>query len=158
METHKVGMNEFNRDNPFMYLLYTSNEELVEKTEKTIKRMLLLYIAWFTQLLLSVIFWSIWKHNQIAIILIGIGLVAIPTYYSLKIIRENQTTKIDLMIYGNEFTYMNINNEEVLANTVILKKDIGKVEVLYESIFLYIIGFLIVDVIYLLGIVIFIFK
>ena len=158
METHKVGMNKFNRDNPFMYLLYTSNEELVEKTERTIKRMLLLYIAWFTQLLLSIIFWIVWKHNQIAIILIGIGLVAIPTYYALRIIRENQTSKIDLMIYGNEFTYMNINNEEVLANTVILKKDIGKVEVLYDSIFLYAIGFLITDMIYLLGIIIFIFK
>jgi len=141
-----------------MYLLYTSNEELVEKTERTIKRMLLLYIAWFTQLLLSIIFWIVWKHNQIAIILIGIGLVAIPTYYALRIIRENQTSKIDLMIYGNEFTYMNINNEEVLANTVILKKDIGKVEVLYDSIFLYAIGFLITDMIYLLGIIIFIFK
>lgn len=158
MNTHNVGMSDFNFSNPFMYLLYSTNEVLVNTTENTIKRLILLYVTGIGNILLSIIYWILWGDNQFLMILIDIWLLISPTIQIRSVVRSNQTVKINTMIYSGEFTYVNINNEEVMTYITALNVSVGKVQTLKEEILLLMIGNGLLFSIYLMGILTFIFK
>lgn len=153
-----VGMSQYNRENPFVYLIQSTNDKLVEESEKAIKNVMIMGILEFFVLVFSIITWILLKDPQLGIIILSIGLSIFAFLQIRQGIRATRTTDINLMIYGSEFTYKNVNNEELLSRINNINVNLGRILFAKESIYIFDLIFLSLILIYMVRIMIFIFS
>ena len=153
-----VGMSQYNRENPFVYLIQSTNDKLVEESEKAIKNVMIMGILEFFVLVFSIITWVLLKDPQLGIIILSIGLSIFAFLQIRQGIRATRTTDINLMIYGSEFTYKNVNNEELLSRINNINVNLGRILFAKEAIYIFDLIFLSLILIYMVRIMIFIFS
>lgn len=153
-----TGMSDYNRSNPFVHLIQTSNERLVMESEKAIKNAMIMGIFGFISLVFSIITWVVLKDPQLGMIAVIIGLFIFAFLQIRQGIRASRTTEINLMIYGDEFTYKNVNNEELLSKSIDININIGRILFANETIYIFDLIYLFLILAYMIRIMIYIFS
>ena len=152
------GMSDFNLENPFVYLNFSTNQKLVEEIDKLIKTWMIMALLEVIFFILSLITWIGLKASQVDII-IGTSVLFVFALFQLRgAIRSNRTNEITDMIVGDEFTYKNVNNEELMKKITFSNENFGKVKTIRECIYVYDIIYLCLIIIQILRILIFIFR
>ena len=152
-----IGMSNYNRENPFVYLIEFTNNRLVEESEKAIKNIIIMSLLEIILLIFSIIVWILFKKSQLEIIIVTIGLLIFAFLQIRQGIRATRTTDINLMIYGSEFTYKNVNNEELLSKINNININLGKILFAKETIYVFDLIYLILIIIYMIKVMIFVF-
>ena len=137
-------MNQYNRQNPFMYLLESKQDELVSRTEECLKQCIVKGIHLLFALILVIVHGVIFK-NPIDIV-VSLILIFLGIFVILEITHAVTSAKVDdinTMIFGDEYRDINLNNEKLLTMINHYNEEIGKVLFIKESIFF-------IDIIYLL--------
>lgn len=117
------GIGDFNKENPFIYLISTSNDALEVELAETSRMMVILAISTLFAIITTLINWSI-SSIIISIIILWLFIFAIIQLQSA--IKSRKTIEITEMIYGNEFTYKFVNTESLIDQVMELRVTYGK--------------------------------
>ena len=137
-----MSMSSYNRQNPFMYLAEVKQDELTTKSEKALKCMIYMSILAFFELSASIVYSILYNTFYFEPILTTILLllfIFLEIRYCIKNVRSDEMNN---MIFGEEFQYINLNNEKLLSMINTFNNSIGRVESIIENIYL-------IDVIFL---------
>ena len=151
-------MSNYNRQNPFVYLLEKKEYELTEKSRNSIKNMIILFIIMGITEILSTIVLILFKDLQVFEFAISI---AIAIFILLEItngVRSINKSNMNEMIFGDLYKDINVNQEQLLTQINNYNISIGKVEFVIESIYFFDIIYLTLLLIRLIEIFLFIFK
>ena len=154
----EVAMSNYNRQNPFVYLLEKKEDELTEKSRHSIKNMIILFIIIGITEILSTIVIILFKDLQVFEFAISI---AIAIFILLEItngVRSINKSNMNEMIFGDLYKDINVNQEQLLTQINNYNISIGKVEFVIESIYFFDIIYLTLLLIRLIEIFLFIFK
>ena len=154
----EVAMSNYNRQNPFVYLLEKKEDELTEKSRHSIKNMIILFIIMSITEILSTIVIILFKDLQVFEFAISI---AIAIFILLEItngVRSINKSNMNEMIFGDLYKDINVNQEQLLTQINNYNISIGKVEFVIESIYFFDIIYLTLLLIRLIEIFLFIFK
>ena len=154
----EVAMSNYNRQNPFVYLLEKKEYELTEKSRNSIKNMIILFIIMGITEILSTIVLILFKDLQVFEFAISI---AIAIFILLEItngVRSINKSNMNEMIFGDLYKDINVNQEQLLTQINNYNISIGKVEFVIESIYFFDIIYLTLLLIRLIEIFLFIFK
>lgn len=134
-----MGMSNYNRQNPFMYLLESKQSELVNETTKSVKHMIEMIAISIIAILLNIIFTCIYPSYLWVISLI-IAYLDFSSFLEIRsCIREIHAKDVNEMIFGDAYKDINVNNEMILSMINKYNVAIGKANHVNESTFIYII-------------------
>lgn len=153
-----MAMSNYNRQNPFVYLLEKKEDELTEKSRHSIKNMIILFIIMGITEILSTIVLILFKDLQVFEFAISI---AIAIFILLEItngVRSINKSNMNEMIFGDLYKDINVNQEQLLTQINNYNISIGKVEFVIESIYFFDIIYLTLLLIRLIEIFLFVFK
>ena len=143
-----MGMNTYNRQNPFMYLLETKEDLLIESSQNAIKQALYMYIFAIIDITILVGYNCLvdeFDYDIIAIILF----LSVYTFINIKntivVFKETDTNQ---MIFGDEYKDINVNNEKLLSLINEYNFCIGQINVTTENIYIFSILFLLIMIMY----------
>ena len=151
-------MSNYNRQNPFVYILEKKEDELTEKSRHSIKNMIILFIIMGITEILSTIVLILFKDLQVFEFAISI---AIAIFILLEItngVRSINKSNMNEMIFGDLYKDINVNQEQLLTQINNYNISIGKVEFVIESIYFFDMIYLTLLLIRLIEIFLFIFK
>ena len=109
-------------------------DELQMKTEKALKCMIYMTILAFFELIVAIICSIVFDTFYISIV----STIFISVFIFLEIkycIRSAKNNEVDQMIFGNEFQYINLNNERLLSMINDFNISIGRIELAIETIY-----------------------
>lgn len=129
-------MNEYNRTNPFLYLLRKSEEELEQESRMVIQHLLCCLIVTISLVLAEIAFMitcyvSMW---HIILLFTSIGSMIFVAYYIKKTFYQNRHQEINEMLLSDKFENIDLNNEKLLDSIIVLKRASGVMHGIYESI------------------------
>lgn len=126
-------MNEYNRSNPFMYLLETKQHELVTKSQTSIKHGIYLFLSNVTFFIIFIMHGIFAEWHSLPYLVILFLSVCIG-FEIRRIIRSSKNQEINQMIFGDQYQNINLNNEKLMADIVHFSKMIGRVDILSDHI------------------------
>lgn len=138
-----MSMSSYNRQNPFMYLMEVKQDELQMKSEKALKCMIYMTILAFFELIVAIVCSIVFHTFYISIV----STIFVTIFIFLEIrdcIKNAKNDEVDRMIFGDEFQYINLNNERLLSMINGFNVSIGRIELITETIYL-------VDILFLLS-------
>ena len=143
-------MNQYNRQNPFMYLMESKEDESVRNTEGLIKRMIKSGILGGIDVILTILLMVFKDHISIQLLLILImAVLFIWQFLQIRmIIRTLKIQETNEMIFGNQYENIDLNNEKLLVKINKINVQIGKIEFTSEYItfvniiYIFILGYL----------------
>lgn len=143
-------MNQYNRQNPFMYLMESKEDESVRNTEGLIKRMIKSGILGSIDVILTILLMVFKDHISIQLLLILImAVLFIWQFLQIRmIIRTLKIQETNEMIFGNQYENIDLNNEKLLVKINKINVQIGKIEFTSEYItfvniiYIFILGYL----------------
>ena len=138
-----MSMSSYNRQNPFMYLMEVKQDELQMKSEKALKCMIYMTILAFFELIVAIVCSIVFHTFYISIV----STIFVTIFIFLEIrdcIKNAKNDEVDRMIFGDEFQYINLNNERLLSMINGFNVSIGRIEFITETIYL-------VDILFLLS-------
>lgn len=122
-------MSEYNRANPFMYITETSQEKMVHKTEDLIRVVIKQFVFTVLAIVCIILQRLITEANgpfvYIVTLILGLGF----SYLQLKrAAYESKRDEMNEMILGDHYKDINVNNEQLLTDTMGYYQAIGKVD------------------------------
>lgn len=137
-----MSMSNYNRQNPFMYLMESKQDELYQKSIIVIKYLIInLIISILTLIINFSLTIIVFDINSLVMFIISMQLNYFIIFLILKsFIEVKKCTKslnlqeINTMIFGDEYKDININNEKILAMINEFNVSIGKIDAINESI------------------------
>ena len=131
-----MGMSRYNRQNPFMYLLESKENELINKTSSGVKHMIGMVSISIIAIILNIIH-SLFFIKPMMVISIIIAYIVFSSFLELRsCIREIHAVDVNVMIFGDEYKDINLNNERILSMINNYNVAIGKAEHCIENIYL----------------------
>lgn len=129
-------MNQINRQNPFMYLMETKEQESVQKTNAIIKRMLKLSILGICDILASIGLIFIYHYQEIYIfVIISVILLIVCGILQIRsVIRTLNIRETNDMIFGDRYQNIDLNNEKLLVKINKIHVQLGRLEYINEFI------------------------
>lgn len=131
-----MSMSSYNRQNPFMYLTEVKQDELQTKSEKALKCMIFMSILAFFEIVANIVCDVLYRTLYIESILTTIFLVIFIFLEIRYCIRNVKNSEMNEMIFGDEFQYINLNNEKLLSMINNFNTSIGRIEIVIETIYL----------------------
>ena len=138
-----MGMNKVNREDPFMYLLEMKEMELKDKTYSAIKNTIKFCIISITAIILSIIRFFITDVFSFSHLGFSISIIVFILMELCLAIKSVKHKKIEEMIFGDNYRFIDLNNEKLLSMINAYNTWIGKVDMLLESIYWFNIVFII---------------
>lgn len=137
-----MSMSNYNRQNPFMYLMESKQDELYQKSIIVIKYLIInLIIGILTLIINFSLTLIVFDIESLVMFVISTQLNYFIIFLILKsFIEVKKCTKslnlqeINTMIFGDEYKDININNEKILAMINEFNVSIGKIDAINESI------------------------
>lgn len=129
-------MNQYNRQNPFMYLMETKEQSSVQKTNEMIKRMIKTDIVGFFDILASIGLIIIRGYHGIYsfMIIIVSFFMAFCLLQIRSVIRTLNIKETNEMIFGNSYENIDLNNEKLLVKINKIHIQLGRLEFVDEFI------------------------
>lgn len=129
-------MNQYNRQNPFMYLMESKESESVQKTEFLIKKMIKCGVFGGINIILLIIHTIFTKNLSFHIILIlFISFLFVWQFLQIRlIIRTLNIQETNEMIFGDQYENIDLNNEKLLIKINKINVQLGKIEFTNEYI------------------------
>ena len=126
-------MSEYNRSNPFMYLLETKHYELVSETQIAIKHGIYLFLSNITFFIIFIIHGIFTEWHSLPYLIV-LFLSVFIGFEIRRIVRSSKTQEINQMIFSDQFQNINLNNEKLMADIVHFSKMVGRVEILSDHV------------------------
>lgn len=144
-----MGMNNYNRQNPFMYLLESKQTELINDSTSSIKHMIVMFIISIITIILNIICSLLFTKYLLMSIPIILYL-NIMTFIEIRsCVREIHEQEIDELIFGDTYKDINLNNEMILSMINKYNVAIGKITHANEMTYIYSILYTIMISIYI---------
>ena len=144
-----MGMNNYNRQNPFMYLLESKQTELINDSTSSIKHMIVMFIISIITIILNIIC-SLLFTKYLLILIPIILYLNIMTFIEIRsCVREIHEQEIDELIFGDTYKDINLNNEMILSMINKYNVAIGKITHANEMTYIYSILYTIMISIYI---------
>ena len=132
-----MGMNNYNRQNPFMYLLESKQTELINDSTSSIKHMIVMFIISIITIILNIIC-SLLFTKYLLILIPIILYLNIMTFIEIRsCVREIHEQEIDELIFGDTYKDINLNNEMILSMINKYNVAIGKITHANEMTYIY---------------------
>lgn len=127
-------MSDYNRNNPFLYMMDNRNSELDTLVGQALKNWLSLCMLEIVMLIFSFMRHILYHQPQVIIFLVTIGVILFILIEIQSAIRSMQDRELDQIKYGEEYTYKTLNNEDILNRINQINVAIGKVTIAKELI------------------------
>lgn len=127
-----MTMNDFNKSNPFVIIMRDRYNEFTMSAVKTLKSLVIEFIILFLGLTYIILFE---KYKLIFTASISILVISyfLNLFFLYKAIKNSETAQIDDMIYGNKYSIINVNNEQIFDIIQKINYNKGKIDYLYET-------------------------
>lgn len=127
-----MSMNDFNKSNPFVIIMRDRYNEFTMSAVKTLKSLVIEFIILFLGLTYIILFE---KYKLIFTASISILVISyfLNLFFLYKAIKNSETAQIDDMIYGNKYSIINVNNEQIFDIIQKINYNKGKIDYLYET-------------------------
>lgn len=128
-----MAINNTNRQNPFMYLLESKNEELQSKALMTMKSFIIMTIL-EVELLIEFILFCFVTHTCNVFMMLGILLPYIVLWrQTISIVKyaNIESSYVNEIIFSDKYKYIDLNNEQLLSKINKYNNNIGKVETMH---------------------------
>lgn len=127
-----MSMNDFNKSNPFVIIMRDRYNEFTMSAVKTLKSLVIEFIILFLELTYIILFE---KYKLIFTASISILVISyfLNLFFLYKAIKNSETAQIDDMIYGNKYSIINVNNEQIFDIIQKINYNKGKIDYLYET-------------------------
>ena len=130
-----MAMSDFNMQNPYVYMLFTSSRELDIETTQTVKSFVTTVILQsLTIVLLTILMVVTRKVSYIPLIIITLVYTGFAFIQMRRAIQVNQKNAIVEMINGDDYSSVNVNSEELLDGINSSFEAIGRIRFSKEMI------------------------
>lgn len=130
-----MAMNGHNRQNPFMYLLESKDDEMKSKSTNAVKSFVVMSAIEIELVVLFIIFCFI-THTFNIFMVIGLILpyvvLCIQTINLIKI-TDAESSYVNDIIFSDKYKFIDLNNEKLLSKINKYNINIGKAEIVIES-------------------------
>ena len=129
-----MAMNSTNRQNPFMYLLESKNDELQSNALMTMKSFIIMTLLEIELLILFVIFCVV-THTCNIFMLLSIARPYIVLWrQTISIVKyvNKESSYVNDIIFSDKYKYIDLNNEQLLSRINKYNINIGKVETIHD--------------------------
>ena len=130
-----MAMNGHNRQNPFMYLLESKDDEMKSKSTNAVKSFVVMSAIEIELVVLFIIFCFI-THTFNIFMVIGLILpyvvLCIQTINLIKI-TDAESSYVNDIIFSDKYKFIDLNNEKLLSKINKYNINIGKAEIVLES-------------------------
>lgn len=145
-----MGMSNYNRQNPFMYLLESKQDELVNKSADAVKHMIEMIVISIICIICNIIHSLTYNPSLLTISFIIIYLDIMNFLEIRSCVREIHGKEMNEMIFGDTYKDINLNNEMLLSKINEYNIAIGKVIHANEMNFIYELLYLVIIVCYII--------
>lgn len=126
-------MMHYNRNNPFLYILEQSNDELINECQELVKGEITLHLLTLIWIIIAGVKCVIGiDFTLIEIVILAICILT--NHFAISCVKNaimyNKMSYINRKKYPEESitTYMNLNNEEMFRDALQIKTTIGKIK------------------------------
>lgn len=152
-------MSQYNKANPFLFILDQSNDTLNTEIDNIIKRLILLcgsFSLWITSFITDILLYKSLCFKSVLDTLINIALIGFMFYYVKEAIRQNVTNTIESIRFpSDKFQYHYYNNEQMFKETISISIYIGRLKSIKLTIYIFILLYLIQIIYHLIHILIY---
>lgn len=130
-----MAMNAHNRQNPFMYLLESKDDEMKSKSTNAVKSFVVMSAIEIELVVLFIIFCVI-THTFNIFMVIGLILpyvvLCIQTISLIKI-TDSESSYVNDIIFSDKYKFIDLNNEQLLSKINKYNINIGKAEIVLDN-------------------------
>lgn len=155
-----MAINNTNRQNPFMYLLESKNEELQLKAFKTMKSLILMSVIELELFIVFVIF-CIVSHSCNLFMIIGMATpFMVLCAQTIEIVKfsNNESSYVNEIIFSDKYKFIDLNNEQLLSKINKYNTNIGKVDTILRCNYFFILMQMIYNACFIVYFISIIFK
>lgn len=155
-----MAINNTNRQNPFMYLLESKNEELQLKTFKTMKSLIIMALIEIELFILFCLFCFV-SHSCDVFMIIGMTApFMILCAQTIEIVKfaNSEASYVNEIIFSDKYKFIDLNNEQLLSKINKYNTSIGKVDTILHCNYLFILMQMVYNACFILYFISIIFK
>lgn len=104
-----MAMADFNKDNPFIIIMKNRSSDVNRLSMNLIKTFIISSLCMLAISILGIV-----TLHSIIILIPTIIFILFNAYLIINLVRGTEMKQVDQMIYGNQYSVIDINNEDVL--------------------------------------------